>query len=265
MVERLKQAIERARRERGAETTGRQEPAPARRLDWSALPEITPTPQSLRRKRVVAWDRAHPATTTFDILRSRIMLACKERNWTRIGVTSAGKGAGKSLVCANIALSAARMLDSAVMLIDLDLRAPKLASLFGAEQTRQLGGVLRGTAPLESCFARIGGNLALGLNTQSETASAELLHNPQTRQAIDSVLARLQPNLCLVDMPPALGIDDVIHTLPMLDAILLVVEGGQDKAENVLSVERVLEHNAPLLGVVLNKGEVDNREAYGKY
>lgn len=70
----------------------------------------------------------------------------------------------------------------------------------------------------------------------------------------------------VIDMPPALGNDDVISMLPRLDAVLLVADGTRTTAEDIRACERLFEGRVPLMGVVLNraKDSTARRYRYGK-
>lgn len=191
----------------------------------------------------------------FDHLRTRLLQALKDNGWSRVAVVAPSRGCGASLVAANLALSLARRPSGRVVLIDLDLRGPSLASLFGVEAPGALRDVMTGEQPMEAHFLRLGRTLALGLNGQAETASAELLQEPSTVDALAAVLEDLSPDVVLYDLPPMLDSDDVLAFLPQVDGVLLVADGTRSTAAEIRECERLLAEQTKIIGVVLNRAE----------
>lgn len=206
------------------------------------------------------------ATLAFDILRTRLLQATEARGWRRIAITSPTHGCGKSFVAANLAFGLARRASSRAILLDLELRTPALAQMFGVDDAGSLAGFLTGNQPLESQFLRVGHNLALGLNSAPVADAAELLQEETTAQVLQAMLEYLEPDVAIYDLPPALGSDDVIAMLPQIDAVLLVADATRSTAEDVRACERLFEGRVPLMGVVLNRAQDRNqgRYLYGK-
>jgi Mrp family chromosome partitioning ATPase len=72
----------------------------------------------------------------------------------------------------------------------------------------------------------------------------------------------LQPDVVLVDTPPALGSDDVLSLAEEVDAVLLVVDGTATSPEDLRACERLFESRLPVLGTVLNRAQ---DRAMGRY
>lgn len=204
------------------------------------------------------------AAMGFDILRTQLLQALLARGWRRIAVTSPTHGAGKSFVAANLAFSLARRPDSRTVLVDLELRRPALAGMLGAKAA-PIEGFLSG-APCERHFRRIGQTLAVGLNDRPVSRAAELLQSPAAGRALGSMIAQLDPEVVIYDLPPALGSDDLLAMLPQIDAVLLVADGTRTTAAEIRICERMLDNKVPLLGVVLNRAQDRDltRYSYGK-
>lgn len=228
---------------------------------WASLVPVTIFNHRVAEGGLFPDARQDPVTAQFDILRTQILQAIGERGWTRIAVTSPTHGCGKSLVAANLALSMARLPSARSVLIDFELRHPELANLFGIE-VGSLNEVLSGEQPFESHFRRMGDNLALALNGEAVPGAAETLLSPATGDTLLAVEEHLQPNVIIFDLPPALGSDDVLSILPMVDAVLLVTDATRTTAEDIRACERLFEDRIPLLGVVLNRA---NDKSHGRY
>lgn len=232
---------------------------------WTSLVPVTIFTHKVAEGGLFPDARQDPVTAQFDMLRTRMLQAIGERGWTRIAVTSPTHGCGKSLVAANLALSMARLPSARSVLIDLELRNPELAHLFGIE-VGALSDVLSGEQPFEAHFRRMGDNLALALNGEPVPGAAETLLAPATGETLLAVEEHLQPNVVIFDLPPALGSDDVLSILPMVDAVLLVADATRTTAEDIRACERLFEDRTPLLGVVLNRthDKTHGRYRYGK-
>lgn len=239
-------------------------PDPAR--SWAALAEVTLDPAQLARNGLFPRTSTDPVVAAFDILRTRTLLAMQDHGWRRIAITSPGHGCGKSLVAANLALSFARRPATRTLLLDLDLRRPALAPLFGLRETEPLSDMLTGARPVQSHLLRVGQSLGLGLNGAAVEDPGALIQSPPFVSVIDSLGEALAPDVILFDLPPALVTDDVIALLPRVDAVLLVADGTRTTAAEVMSCERLFGGRVPLLGVVLNRAQdlTLSRNRYGR-
>ena len=233
---------------------------------WESITEVSTYPEYWERNGLFA-DSAHsPVTRTFDMLRTRVLQALSKEGWTRIAVTSPTHGCGKSFVAANLALSLARLPSCRTVLMDLELRDPQLAELFGVPDAQPLIEFLMGEQPLEGQFRRIGRNLALALNGAPVPHPSELLQDPEFSEALSTVRELLQPDVILIDTPPALGADDVLSLASQVDAVLLVVDGTRTSPDDVRACERLFDGRLPILGTVLNRAQdrMTDRYAYGR-
>lgn len=222
---------------------------------WEGLqPHVLP-PETALRSRLIVTHRDDPVGNLFDILRTRLVQALEERGWSRVGVCAPTDDCGASFVAANLALSLARRPSARVLLVDMDLRAPRLAGMFGADHPGSLRDVLTGAQPMESHLMRMGANLALALNARVEADSAELLQEPVTCDTLDQMHEDLAPDVVIYDLPPVLRSDDVLAFLPQLDGVLLVADGTRTRAEHIRECERLFTDRTQLLGVVLNRAE----------
>jgi Mrp family chromosome partitioning ATPase len=229
---------------------------------WSELEAVELDPRHLEAHRVIAQSREDPAHVAFDVLRTRLLRAFKKQGWTRLGITSPDKGCGKTFVATNLALSLSRQADIRAVLIDLDLRSPAVAKVLGIRHSEPVRWFLQGDVPLAKYLRRVGGNLAVGLNSERVRDAAEVLLAPHTAVALDTIRDRLAPDVVIYDLPPMLTGDDVLGFLPQLDCVLLVVGGGRTRPEQVTECERLLADQIHLLGVLLNQAEGANSSLY---
>lgn len=236
---------------------------------WRGLDRFEIDVERLTKRNIVTALREDPAHTRFDILRTRMLQALVENGWKRVAITSPTKDCGKTFTAANLAVSLSRQDNCRTVLLDLDMRSPSLHKIFGVRDTGSIGDMLRGQIAVErhlQGFApnsiSAGTHVALGFNGITEPYAAELLQDPSTGQALRDIETRLDPDVMLFDLPPALLNDDVIAMRPHIDALLIVAAGGLTKANDIKETERRLGESTPLLGVVLNKAEQNESSEY---
>ncbi len=216
----------------------------------------------MQRERIVTYGKTHPAHTAFDVLRTRLLKVCRDKGWSRIGVTSPTKGCGKSVVSANLAFSVARHQDARALLVDLDLRAPRLAHILGFRGKCRVAELLASGAPAEQVFVRVGQNLAVAFNTEREAAPSEIMQGARTAEALAAMMRALKPDLVIYDLPPLLVVDDAIGFMPNLDGILIVAAAGQTRPQQIAECERLIADGTNFLGVVLNKQDEEIHAGY---
>ncbi len=71
-----------------------------------------------------------------------------------------------------------------------------------------------------------------------------------------------RPDAVIYDLPPMLVSDDTIGFLPHVDCVLLIAAAGQTKVAEIEECERLLGETTNFLGVLLNKCEANNSDAY---
>lgn len=276
-MERLRDAITKARAQRQAQTkteppaqgrahaSGELPPA-GTQTAWDTLERVKPEDQHLAAERIVAWKKSDPAHAAFDVLRTRLLRLLQEKGWRKVLVTSPAKGCGKTTVATNLAVSMARHAAVRTLLIDLDLKTPRVARCLGLDLVPiSVAKWLGSEAPVESQFVRVGDNLAVCPNTEPTRNSAELLQEAGTARRLKAAIDELAPSAVIFDLPPMLVCDDALAFLPQVDCVLLVAAAGQTTAEEIDECERLLEGNTNFLGVLLNKCELPSNSAYRYY
>lgn len=297
MVERLKDAINKARERREAEAgTPAAPPAPAgdnsqaadelrdamlaavskgpaaaggsapRRMpveeEWAGLQQLTLIPNRLNHHRIVAYSKSHPAHLGFDMLRTRVLNIMRTNGWNRLAITSPTKHCGKSVVSMNLALSLGHQNDLRSMFFDLDLRSPTAATNLDVREHLPMAEFLQGRIDPKDFLRRAGTNLAFALNSEPVPAPAELLHHESTKRIIDSTVNRYRPNVVIFDMPPVLVSDDVLAALPHVDCLLMVVATGITTPKEIREAESIVADQTNFLGVMLNKSKEKTTHGY---
>src|SRR4030065_2845194 len=103
----------------------------------------------------------------------------EENDWRTLAITAPTPQAGKTVVAINLAMSIAQQTNKSAMLVDFDLRRPKVGSYLGIPMEKSLNDLLDGTAELSDVLVNPGIPRLGGLATQnpvkksSETLSSK--------------------------------------------------------------------------------------------
>ena len=261
-MERIKQALERAKKER--ESSGRGEatvvlserrPSPGRgdAIVYTDTRVIKPAQAVLDAQRVLGGDSASGATDAYRMLRTRVLQKMRDNGWNSLMVTSASPDEGKSLTAVNLAISLAREVTHTVLLVDLDLRRPGLHRFFGYDPETGLVDVLKSGAPLsQALFNPSIDRLVVLPNREREENSSELLSAPEMLDLIAEIKNRYPERIVIFDLPPVLATDDALAFSPNVDAALLVVEEGSTQRDDLAATYDIMK-DVNFLGVVMNK------------
>jgi protein-tyrosine kinase len=269
----IKQAIERAKGFRNADGqppqhmgAGRQFPPHAAGAAQTPYNEVTLNGARLTSKRIISHDILDPRSKSFDILRTQVLQTMDAKSWQIIGVTSPSAGCGKSVIATNLALSIARQPDRPVLLVDLDLRKPQVASNLGLRCNTGVVNVLQGSANLSSAIvkARIGSEQIFVLPCEmSVLNSSEWMASRSMSAVLHDIKRDYRPWIVIVDLPPILPSDDVLTVLPQIDCVLFVAAAGITTVAEIKECNKHLE-STPVVRVVLNRA-VDAVAKYYAY
>lgn len=270
-MERIKQALEKARLERGDSPSPGMPPAgappsggSARRaavgtepvqVTYTETRNFQPSLAVLRANRVLGGIEESSVLAAYKMLRTQVLQRMKERNWRALAVTSAGPGEGKTLTAINLAISLAREVNHTVLLVDLDLRNPSVHKYFGFQPEQGVSDIVLRGAPVAQALFHPGIQRLVVLPSQEPVAhSSEVLSSPAMLALVEDLKHRYLNRIVLFDLPPVLSADDAVAFAPHVDAALLVVEEGKTTREALTRAVGYL-RNTELLGTVLNKSE----------
>lgn len=229
---------------------------------WKALPMIEPSSRRMRQARIFASDASSDATH-FDILRTKLLLEMRRNNWTRIAITSATAGCGKTTTACNLIAGLGRQSESRAMLFDLDLRRPSVSKFFGVTPDHSLTDVLEGNVAFEDQAKRLHDNTIISLTPRAVRDPAQLLLKARTSELLDSLQLDYRPELMLFDLPPVLVSDETRALLKLVDAALIVAGAESTTVAQIDEVEREVAGYTAVAGIVLNKcRHMDDGYAY---
>ena len=232
------------------------------RISYLNTPVIKLDSAHLEKNRIVAQSKSDMNSYSFDSLRTQILQKMEENNWRTIAVVSPTPQSGKTLVSINLAISIAHQPQKTAILVDFDLRRPKVASYLGIHTEKSMNDYLQDKAPLKDVMVNPGiDRLVIVPTMKPVLKSAETLSSKKVADLITELRDRYDSRIVIFDCPPVLNSDDAMVLLPQVDCILLVIANGMSTQSEI---EETLHHlpKDNLLGVVLNKAEVESKTYY---
>ncbi len=194
-------------------------------------------------------------------IRTNVLFSSAEEGMKSLVVTSAGPGEGKSVVSSNLSIALAQT-GLRVLLIDADMRRPRVHEIFGRDQTPGLSDVLTGNAKPADAIKR---SLVPGLWLLSAgyipPNPAELLGSRKFADFIISLDTHF--DWVVIDTPPVMVVADSSIVANQVSGVVFVV--GSDKTSRhaaKAAIEQLEAASAHMVGSVLNRVDLINNPYY---
>ena len=276
------EALQRAEEERRRKISGVESPVPAAVSFESAVaPPSRPkssgflsrlfrdrkasdveAPNEANKRRIALLQPESYVAEQYRSLRGRLDSLAATRSLKTIAVTSANSGEGKSTCSVNLATVTAMSVGRNVLLIDCDLRRPKVHWTLGLQPKVGLAEVLLNQASVEDAIQKLDGLSLDVLPVRSVPSNpSELLASPEMRRMIEEVAGRY--DRIILDTPACLGLPDAKSVSEICDGLVMVVRAGVTPQEEVQAALDILDRRR-VVGMVLNGSEA-TREQYGYY
>ena len=200
----------------------------------------------------VARQPRSPVSEAFRTLRTNLEFAGVDEPIRTILVTSPGPGEGKTTISANLAAIIAQG-GKHVVLVDADLRRPRIHRVLGIPNRVGLSDVFRGHLDLKSAIHSFDGSEGMSVITSGSLPPnpSELLGSAKMIQILDEL--KEQTDVVVIDCPPSLVADAQVLAAKV-DAVLLVVYPGHTHIDSAkATLEQLGRANAKVAGAVLNR------------
>jgi tyrosine-protein kinase len=211
------------------------------------------------RRPLVRGDAADPERAeAFRSLRANLLFAGAGGPPRSVVVTSSVAEEGTTTVACNLAIALAEA-GVRVILVDADLRRPRIADYLGIEAPTGLTNVLSGGADVADVLRPWGpGSLSVLPAGPIAAGASELLVSPRFLATLRELEGRA--DIVIFDAPPLLGVSDAAVIARGCSGAMLVTRQGRTRQEQVVqAVERLAVVQAALLGTVLNHAQPASR------
>ncbi len=222
---------------------------------WRFLPWVkqqdSDRPEAADLDLVVYKHPQDPITEALRHMQTSIMLSVSGQPPTIIMVTSPNPSEGKTMVASNLALSLA-LNDRPTVIIDCDLRKPRVHKIFDLDSQPGLTNYLTGNATREEILRATEIPNLMVIPAGAISPSPNNLLNSEIFKELLAQL-RQQFRHIIIDTPPILGFSDARIVSVLVDGALLVTRyNSTHKSAVRLAVQLLSQINAPLMGGVLN-------------
>lgn len=207
----------------------------------------------LEQHRIAAYLSDPRVMDYYNILRTQILQRTRDKNWNTIMVTSPAAGDGKTLTAINLALSIARKVQHTALLVDTNLRGPKVCEYLGLRAPKGLSDYLTGEASIDDLFINPGiAKLLILPAGELKAGTSELLGSPQMHNLIRELKNRYPDRYVIFDCPHMVHMPDSQIFSEFVDCILMVVRANKTRTADISEAMRLI-HGRGFLGSVMNE------------
>jgi capsular exopolysaccharide synthesis family protein len=273
-MEKIKQALERARDTNPSVVgDGRYrnplrktlKPETSSKIIYTETRSVEVDQKALQKKCVFVGDTNNTISDQYKVLRTHVLQRLKANKWNSLAITSPNEGVGKTLTSINLAISLAREENHSVLLVDMDLRRPSIQGYFFQDEQQGISEYLTDGVELSDVLFNPGlDRLVILPGNKPFNNSSEVLSSPKMVQLVRELKNRYPNRMVLFDMPPVLSCDDVVAFSPYIDAVMLVIEEGVTRKDEIKQAYDQLS-GSNILGTVLNKSKSSERTASSYY
>jgi capsular exopolysaccharide synthesis family protein len=231
------------------------------------LPLLTHVPRvdTARGEGPLAPSRLTPAATeAYRTLRATVAATVGEDHRSVL-ITSSSEGEGKSTAALNYAAALA-MVNKRVLLIEGDLRRPRLASALGISPVvAGVGAVLLNQISMGDAIVTsdLGGNLGLLLVERTAVSLADRLSLPTARRLVEE--AEALADYVVIDSPPLTQVIDALPLAQQVDAVLVVARIGTSSLKRLANLGEILDQGGvtPAGIIVVGRERIEHSYYYG--
>ena len=196
-------------------------------------------------------------------IRTNILFSAADRPMKTITVSSPRPREGKTTTTLYMGTTMAQS-GQRVLVVDTDLRRPRLHKSLGVSKNRGLTNLILGDASIDDVIKSTDiPNLFILPCGPQPPNPAELLLTNRFKQVLAELEARF--DRILLDSPPVLAVTDAVVLARLSSGVMLVAQAGKTLLDDVAYASRQFRDiDAPILGVILNDMDITDRR-YGGY
>lgn len=259
-MEKIQQALERARAERkGVNKNNNVKPGHAvdvQSIEYTRTKTVSANEAFHRENRLVSSMDQNAYTDSFKILSTQIIQRMTENGWSTLAITSVGNDEGKTTTAINLGISIAKEVEYTVLLVDVNLRKPKLHEYFDIKPEFGLSDYINKDIDIADLFIKPD-NLNHFVILPGGTPvlnSSEMMGSPKMSSLVGELKERYPKRIIIFDLPPVLKTAETLSFAPYVDCVLVVVEDDETK-ETELKQTIDLLSVTNVIGTVLNKAK----------
>ena len=212
---------------------------------------------------ITKYDPKSPISEVFRLLRTNIQYINKDEKSTAIMLTSTTPANGKTFVTANLAITLAQA-NKRVILVDSDIRKPRLHKVFELENTMGLSDYLRNSS--DGLYIRKTNIENLSIVTAGTMVNnpSELIGQEKFKKTIEALKEKY--DYVIIDSSPILMVTDSILVSRVVDATILIAIYNKTRIDDLKSAVRRINYvGGNVAGVVVNRTKIILNQYNTKY
>ncbi|MDD5712039.1 MAG: polysaccharide biosynthesis tyrosine autokinase [Smithellaceae bacterium] len=201
------------------------------------------------------------ASESYRGIRTGILFSSADTSPQLLLVTSAGPHEGKTITAANLAVTMAQA-GSRVLVIDCDMRRPRLHKVFSENRDKGMSNILVGACNLEDAVMKTTiPNIDIITSGPIPPNPSEILGSHRMTDFLSK--ARETYERIIIDSPPITAVTDAAVLSQYVDGVVLVIRSGETHREVIKNgIAQLRSVNAHILGAVLNGVEMGSDSYY---
>ncbi len=197
-------------------------------------------------------------------IRTGLLLSSTERPYKKLMAASLAPDEGKTATVLNLAITIAQT-DKSVVIVDADLRKPKMHLLFDRDNRLGLSNYLAGLTELKTILKE---TYVPGLSVITSGPlppdPAELISSRRMKELLQGLTGDF--DVIIIDSPPLLPVTDAAILSSHADGVILIVKGGKTTVDMIKrGIKALSDINAKIIGVVINAVDMDKEDYYLHY
>jgi capsular exopolysaccharide synthesis family protein len=212
------------------------------------------------RELIVHKNPKSPISEAYRTLRTNIQFSKADSKLKTILFTSSGPKEGKSTTLANTAVTLAQS-GKQVIIMDCDFRKPVQHKIFGKVNRGITNILVADVSPTDFLQDTQVENLRILASGPIPPNPSELLGSTRMEELMNNL--KKQVDYLIIDSPPVIAVTDACVLASKVDGITLVINSGSIRPEIAQKAKELLiKANGYLLGVILNRVEIKEEDAY---
>jgi succinoglycan biosynthesis transport protein ExoP len=196
----------------------------------------------------------------YKVIRTSILLSSSDKPLKNILITSISPGEGKTATAVNIALTVAQS-EHSVLLVDGDLRRPRIHKIFGLDNSKGLSTYLAGASDIHIVPAASRSGVQVMPSGPVPPNPSELLSSRRMQQLLTLLSEKF--DIVIWDSPPLMTVTDSLVLSKILDGTIIVAKAGETTFENVRKgMKSLSDIESHFLGIIINALEVKKNDYY---
>ena len=198
------------------------------------------------------FDQESPMATEMRRLYTNIRHIHGKKDMRSFLITSSNRGEGKSTIASHLALTVARFRGKKSLIVDADLRRPRLHRIFDVPKEPGLLECLEGKIdPMDAIQDTKVENLKVIPSGGKISSPAHLFEGDTLSEIIEKI--RFYYDIVIIDSAPVIPVSDPMLIANEVDGVILVLLAGKTPRNVAIRAKNILiDGNATILGVVVN-------------